>query len=88
MFTKILSDWEIFSAQMKGKSKGNELKPKKFRACGGLKDHYNSVIQFLSVKRGFLTFFLLKSPRSGEIFFGRFSPRSGENFLGVFFLLN
>ena len=60
-----------------------DLKPQKFRACGGLSCHNNRVIQCFSIQN---MFFGLKSPRSGENFCRAFSPRSGEIFLEVFFL--
>ena len=47
------------SAKNKGKIKRGQAKTPKFCACGGLKDHYNSLIQYFCVKCSvfFLVFF-------------------------------
>ena len=80
--------WRCFShlrvVKIKGKSKGNDLKQTKNRACGGLKHPNNCFSSLFWCKNRNLSNFCLKSPRSGELFLGHFSSRSGENFWDAF----
>ena len=75
--THILSDLKICSTKTKGKIKRKRAKTPNISACGGLKGHYNSSIQSVSVKNRVLIIFGLKSPRSGEFFWGCFLKVSG-----------
>ena len=76
-----LGDLTIFDTKIKRE----RAKTPKFCACGGLKGRYNSLIEYLYVKRSIVITFSLKSPRSGEIFlecfFGKIPPE-GRKFFG------
>ena len=64
----------MFSTQIKGKIKRERAKTPKFRACGGLKGHYNSLIQSFSVIAVLFLF----------VFYRRFAA---NNFGVIFFYL-